>query len=330
MADKRERRTRAEIVQLRRAIAQIVEQHGPLTVRHVFYLMVAARLIEKTEDAYRNVVIRLAGIMREEWLERERNGGLPGGMVDRYVDRVKAGEDMQQLYRELAAETDALAPVIPFGKGHIVDAGRWVRKPETHSGPEAALRNTARYYRRDLWADQDVYVAFFCEKDTIAEIVFQETAAWDVPLAVMRGDCSKTFLWENAKAIEDQNKPAFLYFLGDYDVKGRQIIESAVERVCRYARGAEISYEILAITKEQVTEYDLPWRPEKTDSSKQAVELDALSPKILRELINTAIEQHIPPGALEHLRVAEESERQIMMRIVNNLPAVETFLTEVR
>jgi hypothetical protein len=66
----RTRRSKEEIRELREAIADIVEEHRPLTVRHLFYLMVAGRFIAKTEDEYRNVVVRLAGKMREEWLAR--------------------------------------------------------------------------------------------------------------------------------------------------------------------------------------------------------------------------------------------------------------------
>ncbi len=137
----------------------------------------------------------------------------------------------------------------------------------------------------------------------------------------MRGDCSKTFLWENAKAIEAEDKPTFLYFLGDYDVKGQQIIKSAFERIRRYTTDSEISYEILAITVDQIAEYNLPTRPEKTDaSSAKAVELDTLPPEILRTLINRAIERHIPRRAIESLRVVENSERELFTRIVNRLP----------
>jgi hypothetical protein len=72
MADKRARRSKAEIMNLRRALVEIVNQHRPLTVRHLFYLAVAAYLIEKTEVEYKNVVIRQTGEMHEDWLQAQR------------------------------------------------------------------------------------------------------------------------------------------------------------------------------------------------------------------------------------------------------------------
>jgi hypothetical protein len=76
----------------------------------------------------------------------------------------------------------------------------------------------------------------------------------------------------------------------------------------------DIQYEVLAITEDQITEYDLPTRPEKTDASREAAKLDAMPPQILRDLINDAIKRHIDHDAFKQLRVAEMSERTIMKR----------------
>jgi len=61
--DRTRRRNRATILELRQAITEIVEEHRPLTVRHLFHLMVAAALISKTEREYKQVVIRLVSQM---------------------------------------------------------------------------------------------------------------------------------------------------------------------------------------------------------------------------------------------------------------------------
>jgi hypothetical protein len=312
MINNRTRRAPGDILKLRQAIAEIVEEHKPLTVRHLLYLMVAQQLIDKTERDYRQVVIRLASQMREDWLELNTRLTRPREDDD-YTGQGPHPRILELLRR----------PNIPFGSDYIVDAGRWIRQPQTYTGPEAALRECADTYRRGLWAEQPLQVHLYCEKDAIAELVYRETAQWDVPLAVMRGDSSKTFLWDCAEAIKAQHKPAVLYFLGDYDVKGQQIIQSAVERIRRYAAGVDIDYAVLAITETQIAEYDLPTRPEKTDASKDAVELDALPPEILRQLINQAIEGHLPAHALAVIRAAEESERSILLRMSER---VEDFI----
>jgi hypothetical protein len=196
----RTRRTKDDISAMREALREIAEANRPLTVRHLFYLAVAAGLIDKTEDDYKGTIIRLVGVMREEWLQQERYGKEPKGEV------------------------------IPFGTDWIVDAGRWIRKPNSYDGAEAALRETAELYRRDFWRNGMVNIMIFCEKDAIADLVYQETSQWDVPLSVIGGDASKTFLWDISAAIDVLKKETHLYFLGDHDEKGDEIIASVVER----------------------------------------------------------------------------------------------------
>jgi DNA-binding NarL/FixJ family response regulator len=46
-----------------------------------------------------------------------------------------------------------------------------------------------------------------------------------------------------------------------------------------------------------------------------SVELDAVHPDTLRQIVREAIEQHIPAGHLDTLAAAEESERTILERM---------------
>ena len=75
--------------------------------------------------------------------------------------------------------------IIPYS--WISDNTRWMRKPNTYRGLGHLLRQTARLYRRDLWADADVYVEVWCEKDALAGVIMEETEVFDVPLMVSPG-----------------------------------------------------------------------------------------------------------------------------------------------
>ena len=305
MVTKRDRRTKDEIAHLREELLRIVMENRPLTVRAVFYLAIAAMLITKSEKEYKHTIVRLLSIMREEWLA---------------------------WYRDDAPKIGA---VIPFGNDYIVDASRWIRKPESYSGPEAALQRTAALYRRDLWDDADAYVAFYCEKETIADLVYEETKKWDVALSVFHGFSSKGYLWESAMGIEVANK--YLYFLRDHDPSGDKIFKSAVAALIRYApREAEIHVEQLAVTPEQIRRLRLPTRPTKIEGNSHAtdwsggesVEVDAVPPAELRRIINRAIERHVDKRALKVIQVAERSERELMERISGNLPDIRNFLND--
>jgi hypothetical protein len=60
----RPRRSKADIESIRSAIADVLERDHPMTVRQVFYQLVVRDVIEKTEENYKNVVIRLLTDMR--------------------------------------------------------------------------------------------------------------------------------------------------------------------------------------------------------------------------------------------------------------------------
>jgi hypothetical protein len=96
----------------------------------------------------------------------------------------------------------------PFvSSGHIADLTRWMRKPTTYNGVEDALQDTARFYRKALWAEVDTHVEVWCEKDALAGVIFPVTSEFDVPLMVARGFSSETFCFEAIEARRGDGRP---------------------------------------------------------------------------------------------------------------------------
>jgi hypothetical protein len=60
----RRRRTKADMARVRQAIHDVIAEDPPMTVRQVFYRLVVAGAVEKTEAAYQGTVIRLLTEMR--------------------------------------------------------------------------------------------------------------------------------------------------------------------------------------------------------------------------------------------------------------------------
>jgi hypothetical protein len=204
----------------------------------------------------------------------------------------------------------------------IADGTRWQIKPTTFSSLEAALKRTAQTYRRALWEEADAYLEIWLEKDALAGVVHPVTNEFDVPLMVTRGFSSLSFLAQSAEDIEAAEKPAFIFHLGDHDPSGRAAGEH-IERTLRdLAPNADIVFERLAVTVEQIAEYALPTRPTKHTDSRApkfeaefgagSVELDAIHPDTLRAIVRDAIEQHVDFDQLEVLKTAEANERQIL------------------
>ena len=198
----------------------------------------------------------------------------------------------------------------------IADSTRWMRKPNSYDDMAEALNDASRFYRKALWNDQSAYVEVWMEKDAIAGVVYEVTEEWDVPLMVTRGYSSLSFLHQSAMTLAAQDRPCFIYYLGDHDPSGVDISRNVERRLRQYAPGAEIHFNRIAVTPEQIIAMDLPSRPtKKTDTRSKgfdgdSVELDAIPAWRLKDLVREAIEQHIDQDALEATRRIEAAERK--------------------
>jgi hypothetical protein len=285
------RRSRAEIEILKSALYDLIAADRPCTVRQVFYRAVSAGLIAKTEAEYKQTITRLLGQMR-------------------------------------------LGGVLPFH--WIADNTRWMRKPSTYSSLADMLRSQQHFYRRALWDDQQDYVEIWLEKDALSGVIYPVTAEHDVPLMVTRGYASLSYLHAAAEAISEQEKTAYLYYLGDWDPSGLDITRATEERLKEFAPNAKIFFERIAVTEQQIVTLQLPTRPTKQTDSRagnfqgESVEVDAIPPAVLRELVRSAIQNHIDEGAFQRLEAVEAEEKTTLRRIARQLNRKTTDSTGAR
>jgi hypothetical protein len=181
-----------------------------------------------------------------------------------------------------------------------------------------------QYYRRDLWAEQDSYIEIWLEKDALAGVVSPITTEFDVPLMVSRGFSSLSFIHESAEEIKAVGKPAYIYHFGDFDADGVKAAE-AIEKQLRDF-GASVHFQRVAVTEEQIQQWNLPTRPQKQSSpnaktwgKKQACELDAIPPATLRALVRDCITQHIDNYEWQRLQQIQEAERETLAVVTANL-----------
>ena len=275
------RATKLEMEARFEALKRIVREVRPCSVRQVYYQATVHGVVDKTDPGYDKV-----------------QRGL--------VDLRRAGE-------------------IPYRD--ITDNTRWQIKPTTYNSIQDALEATAEFYRRSVWSDVDAYCEVWLEKDALAGVVHPVTAKYDVPLMVARGFSSLSFLHSAASDIADLDKPAYIYHLGDHDPSGICAAEKIEQTLRELAPDAEIHFERLAVLPEQIHDWNLPTRPTKKSDSRaklfkgDSVELDAVHPDRLRQIVQKAIEQHLPEHQLKTLEVAEESEREILQMFAQNAGA---------
>jgi hypothetical protein len=279
---KRQRATKGEMEERAEFLIDYASEHGPVTVRGLYYQAEVARLpgISKDDKDYGKIQRQVLKLRREGRLE--------------YSD--------------------------------IADATRWMRKPTTHDSVEAALKATAQFYRKNLWLDADDYVEIWDEKDANAGVVYPVTSLYDVPLMVTRGFSSETFAYEAVAARKDDHRTYYVYYLGDFDRAGQDAANSLREKLERFAdeEGISLVFEQIAVTERQIVDWNLPTREPKRKSAADknwphdfACELDAIPPDLLRDLIESYINLHLPQDKLEVLKAAEQSEREIISRLVN-------------
>lgn len=266
------RANRLQMAAREEALIRIVAEVKPCTVRQVYYQATVHGVVEKTEAGYDKVQRAL--------VELRRTGRIS--------------------YRD------------------ITDNTRWQIKPTTYSSLRDALDETARFYRRAVWADVPAYVECWLEKDALAGVVQPVTAMYDVPLMVARGFSSLSFLHSCAEDINALDKPAYIYHLGDRDPSGVCAGDKIEATLREFAPDAEIHFHRLAVLPEQIAAWSLPTRPTKQTDSRaknfdgDSVELDAINPHKLRAIVQTAIERHLPADQLDVLKVAEDSEREML------------------
>ena len=302
---RRRRATMAEMQSFRMNLWNLVRRGEPMTVRHAFYRAVASGLVEKSERSYNKVQRELVKMRRDWWRLRQLAGDLDND--DLWAGWPHPGTDDWHV---------RAGTVVPFS--WIADNTRWTRKPETYDSMQAALKNTAETYRRALWSEAAHYVEVWCESDSIAGVIADVTAEWDVPLQVVRGFSSITYLYGAAQAIAETGKPAFLYYFGDYDKAGTDIDRNVEKDLREFAPDADITFERTAITAGLIEEWNLPTKPStKHKSFPNTVELEALPPDLLRDLVRTCITAHVDEAQLDVILTAEESERSILDEIAS-------------
>ncbi len=256
------------------AIAEIAAEYDRLSVRQLYYQLVSRDVIPKTEAAYKRVCDASA--------QMRLDGALP--------------------YRKIA------------------DGHRTRRAVCAHGGLQNALENAHALYRRNYWLDQPEHVEVWCEKDALTGVIQPVCDRYGVTYVATRGFPSITLRYESARELLEIGKPATIFYFGDHDASGQQISNN-LEAELRH-HGAEVTVERMALHPAQVRHWSLPTRPGKASDSRHAaftaqygaasVELDALPPNVLTDLVGRAISSMIDTDAWKRAHEVEQLERQTL------------------
>lgn len=274
MGWKADRLDRDELMYEARQIA--LQYGGNLTVRQLYYRLVATGKIHSKQSEYQRLVAglsahRMRGLFPFEWLLDRTRESRPGSYG---FDRTNVDDAMGQA-----------AGVI-------------------RSLPEELI-NRAR------WRGQPTHVSVWVEKEALAGMFEQPCNSLGVSWFVCRGypSLSSLYEWtlqveqavERDRAIEDV---VVLYF-GDHDPDGFEIPRSAIRNIEEIIRLERLDIptprlERVALSIDQIRAFDPPPFPAKRTSSRyqkyydehgvnDAWELDALEPDVLVRLIRDEV-----------------------------------------
>jgi len=188
------------------------------------------------------------------------------------------------------------------------------------------LKDSWKYWARLMWSSQPRNVLVALEKDALSRLFVDVADDFHVHVYPTRGYSSYTYV-KNMAGNMDAEKPTVVLYFGDLDPSGRDIERDLGERLGAY--GAEhFTVKRIALTEEQITRYDLPPRPKdaatmeklqrdprtKTYGMEYAAELDALEPPTLQDLIRKAIQEQIDTGEwnsrLEQIRKEQQKLKE--------------------
>jgi len=193
------------------------------------------------------------------------------------------------------------------------------------------LVNAALYsYRLPRWKGQEYYVELWVEKDAISGVLSPMASEYHITLMVNRGYSSQSAMYEAAKRFmrhERKGTTSILLYLGDHDPSGEDMVRDIQDRLTMF--GSTVEVHKIALTMEQVKEYNPPPNPAKlTDTRATAYiekygdsswEVDALPPDALHQIVRDSIFEYVDMGLMDNVKVREESDKNRLKEFVKDI-----------
>lgn len=319
--------TRTELTDAARDIAEDFKRQGyDMTLRQIYYQCVKAAKIPNSDESYK----RLGNALGDARLAGEFD-------MDLIVDRGREARASKQ--HECKLDVDV---ALGEAGGYLKALPHW----------SIAV---------DRWFGQPKYVSVWVEKDALSGVFEKPCEDLGVGFFACKGYPSHSALWQWLKALEDAcqtsqssveddegneldvepMREAVVLYFGDHDPDGWQIPRSAEETLNTLAQVHSldippIRFIRVGLLMSQIQQYQPPPFPAKTTSSryagyyrehgiKDAWELDALSPKVLDNLIRTNVAQHWDQGYYDHWQGLARTNRVLLrqkMKEVGWVPSV--------
>lgn len=286
-----------DVVRNAQAVLREYRSYGPMTVRQIFYRLVGQYGYDKTERAYKRLAEYLVRARRAQMISfadiRDDGGTTQGG-----------------------------------GRGY--------------AGLEEFLDDLADYavsYNLDVMQGQPYALELWCEAEGMVPMLAQMTRQWGIPVTGTGGFSSVTVTHAFAQRVLSRDVPTVLLHVGDHDPSGDSIFTSMSQDIGAFVVGAlggqwrpgtgetllhedndgpDFRPRRVALTAEQVEEYDLPTAPPKASDSRSArwlgetTQAEAMPPDLLADVVQSAVREYLDENRIAELEAQEEQERDLV------------------
>ena len=198
--------------------------------------------------------------------------------------------------------------------------------------------SSPRRYTRIMWSSQPEFVLIWIEKDALSRVVSSIADKYNVITAPSRGYASYTYIKKAVAKFPEDKQITVLHF-ADHDPSGLDMTRDLEQRLHRYSEleGLDININVqrIALTHQQVQEYNLTPNPTKTadpratgyieQNGNQCWELDAIEPNELQRLVAESIKSHIDADIWNQILEQQTQERQ---ELEEQFSTIEQLLRE--
>lgn len=314
--DKRFSRTSIEVIDLcDQVINNYMAAGYRLTLRQLYYQMIAQDLFP------------------ESWIDPDYNRR--NGLQPETKNTVKNYKRLGDL-----VSNARLAGLIDWDA--IEDRGRNLHTQPHWSSPADIITAARQSFRLDKWANQPYRPEVWVEKEALIGVIGNVCDRLDVPYFATKGYNSQSEQWAAAQRFGRyirKGQTPYLIFLSDHDPSGIDMGRDNEDRISEMFRVYGLEFKRIALTTEQVEEYDPPPNPAKETDSRFAAytvlhgdeswELDALPPDVLSDLIERAIDDITDTDAWDAVVEREDEYIESLEKLERNWGAVTQYIASL-
>lgn len=204
------------------------------------------------------------------------------------------------------------------------DRTRDLKKVATWNKPADIISVCAHQFAIDKWKTQAYRPEVWIEKEALAGVFERICTSLQVPYFCCKGYTSQSAMWEAGQRLlryQCEGQKPIIFHFGDHDPSGMDMTRDISDRLEMFTHG-EVKLKRLALTMDQVEEHDPPPNPAKLTDSRvgayirafgdKSWELDALSPQMLSDLVETHIQEITNAAEWEAAEEQEQEGRRLL------------------